>query len=331
MTTRVGPRSVYALIVIGVLAVSTSAVLVKLSAAPPVALAFWRVAGAWLFLSPVVLSKGWSDLLRMTGRDVGWSLLSGLFLAAHYGVWFLSLTMTSVASSTVLVTTQPIWVLLISYVLWRERVAPKALAGIVLALLGVYFIGAHSFTNSEGQVLGDVLAVLAALLVSGYLLIGQRLRTRVALLPYVFFVYGAAAFGLFCFAYVTGVPLLGYGGREWALFVALAVVPTLFGQTVFNWALQYVPASIVSVSILGEPVGAIVLALFLLGEVPAFVQIAGGGLILFGIGLFLHFKDSRRTGNSLHNRSGGDLHRGQKVVAQDVAGPQGRAHRKTTP
>lgn len=305
MKEQAPPRAVHALVGVGVLAVSTSAVFVKLSAAPPVTLAFWRVGLAWLLLLPVVLTKARGDLLALSRRDVGLSLLSGLFLAAHYGVWFLSLTLTSVASSTVLVTTQPIWVLLISYVLWQERVSAKSLGGIAVALVGVYFIGAHGMGETEGQFVGDVLAVAAAILVSGYLLIGQRIRGRVPLLPYVFLVYGAAAAGLGSFALATDVPLTGYGGREWLLFAALAVIPTLFGHTVFNWALQFVPASIVSVSILGEPVGAVVLAMMLLGEAPAPIQIFAGVLILGGIGLYLYFKDEKTTVGPTGAQTGG--------------------------
>lgn len=285
------PKGVYAIIGLGVVAVSTSAVLVKLSSAPPVALAFWRVALAWLALTPLVFLFQLDELHNTPRRDVLWALLSGLFLAAHYGVWFLSLRMTNVASATVLVTTQPIWVLLITYLLWRERVAARALLGIAVALVGVYFIGAHGLTQGEGQFLGDVLAVVAAILVSGYLLIGQRLRARTPLLVYVFLVYGAAALGLGVFALATDTPLTGYGHDEALLFVALAVIPTLLGHTVFNWALQHVPASIVSVGVLGEPAGAVLLALLLLGEVPAPAQIGGGVLILVGIGLFLYYRD----------------------------------------
>lgn len=290
------PRGVHALIGLGVLAVSTSAVLVKLSAAPPVALAFWRVALAWLVLTPFVFLREWDRLRSLPRRDVVWSLLAGLFLGCHYGVWFLSLTMTSVASSTVLVTTQPIWVLLIGYVLWRERVPGRSLLGIGLALVGVWFIGAYGLTQGGGRFLGDVLAVVAAILISAYMLIGQRIRARASLLTYVFLVYGAAAIGLGLFALATQTPLTGYDASEWRLFAALAVIPTLFGHTVFNWALQYVPASIVSVSVLGEPVGSVLLALLLLGEVPAAVQIGGGLLILLGIGVFLHFRDAPGAG-----------------------------------
>lgn len=315
------PRGVYALIGVGVLTVSTSAVLVKLSEAPPVALAFWRVMLAWLVLLPVVLLRERRQLRTLPRRDALWAFCSGLFLASHYGVWFLSLRMTNVASSTVLVTTQPIWVLLIAYVLWRERVALRSLAGIAIALVGVYFIGSHGLAQGGGEFLGDVLAVAAAILVSGYLLIGQRIRARVPLFVYVFLVYGAAALGLGIFAWATKTPLIGYGAREWQLFAALAAVPTLFGHTVFNWALQYVPASLVSVGVLGEPVGAVVLALLLLGEVPAPVQIGAGALILVGIGVFLHFRAADTSATTGSKMKGPEM-RGSEAAGSEVAGSE---------
>lgn len=284
------PRSVYWLIALGVLAVSTSAVLVKLSSAPPVVLAFYRVGLAWLVLAPLALTRERVHLRRAAARDVALALMSGAFLALHYAVWFFSLRLTSVASSTVLVTTQPIWVMLIAYLLWRERATLASLAGMAIALVGVYFIGVHSAQQGGGQLLGDGLAVLAAILVSGYLLIGQRLRPRMSLLVYVFLVYGAAAAVLGALAVVMRLPLGGYSAGDWWLFAALAVVPTVIGHTLFNWALQHVPASVVSVAVLGEPVGAVVLAFFLLAEIPDPTQILAGVAILGGIGLFLHYR-----------------------------------------
>lgn len=284
------PRCVYGLIAFGVAAVSTSAIFVKLSGVPPVVLAFYRVLFAWLMLAPFLAARERAGLWSTPARDAALALLSGVFLALHYVVWFFSLRLTSVASSTVLVTTQPIWVMLIAYLLWRERVTLPSLGGMGLALVGAYFIGAHSATQGESNLLGDMLAIAAAILVSGYLLIGQKLRSRMSLLVYVFFVYGAAAAVLGVMAAAMGLPLSGFAAREWWLFAGIAVVPTLMGHTVFNWALQHVPASVVSVAILGEPVGTVLLAMLILGETPAPIQVAAGLVILTGIGVFLHFR-----------------------------------------
>ncbi|OUM99306.1 MAG: hypothetical protein BAA04_04050 [Firmicutes bacterium ZCTH02-B6] len=278
------------MIALGVAAVSSSAVLVKLSEAPPIPLAFYRILLTWLILLPFILGRARRELLAPGGRDVGAAIAAGVFLALHYAVWFASLRLTSVASSTVLVTTQPIWVMLFAYLLWRERTSPASLIGIAIALAGVYLIGADALRQAGGRLLGDFLAVVAAWLVSAYLLIGQRVRRRVRLLVYVFWLYGASWVTLLIAALAMGEPLTGYNWREWLIFLGLAVGPTLMGHTVFNWALQHVPASVVAVSILGEPVGATVLALALLGEVPQPVQVAGGLLILTGILVFLRLR-----------------------------------------
>ena len=289
------PRQVYALIAVGVAAVSGSAVLAKLSTADPVALAFYRLAVTWLLLLPAVLLRHRRGLLEPGLRDVGAAVGAGVFLAVHYAVWFTSLRLTSVASASVLVTTQPIWVMLFAYLLWRERTSPASLVGIAVALGGVYLIGAGALQEAGSRLVGDALAVLAAILVSGYLLIGQRVRRRVPLLVYVFWLYGAAAATLGLAAAAMDVPLGGYGAYDWAIFVALAVGPTLLGHTVFNWVLQYVPASVVAVSILAEPIGASILALFILGEVPDAAQLAGGALILTGILVFLRYRGPTET------------------------------------
>jgi len=289
------PRNVYGFIALGVAAVSTAAIFVKLSTAPPVLAAFYRIFLAWLALAPLIVAKergALASALRERRRDVALALLSGAFLALHYAVWFVSLRLTSVASSTVLVTTQPIWVMLLAYLLWRETVPLPSLAGMAIALAGVYFTGAYSAQQEGGQLAGDVLALLAAILVSGYLLIGQRLRSRMPLLVYVFFVYGGAAAVLGALAVLMRLPLGGYPAREWALFAALAFIPQLIGHTVFNWALQHVPASVVAVSVLGEPVGAALLAMLILREIPSPVQLLASLLILGGIGLFLYFRDA---------------------------------------
>lgn len=284
------PRCVYGLIAFGVAAVSTSAIFVKLSGVPPVVLAFYRVLFAWLMLAPFLAARERAGLWSTPARDAALALLSGVFLALHYVVWFFSLRLTSVASSTVLVTTQPIWVMLMAYLLWREKTAPASLLGIAIALGGVYLIGADALEAAGGRLLGDALAVAAAILVSVYLLIGQRVRRRVPLLVYVFWLYGAAAATLGVAALVMGVPLTGHGPSEWLIFFGLAVGPTLLGHTVFNWALQHVPASVVAVSVLGEPVGATLLALLVLAEVPEPIQVAGGALILTGILVFLRWR-----------------------------------------
>lgn len=270
-----------------VVAVSFSGVLVRLSQAPPETLAFYRLTLALVVLLPVSLTRQRREAYRrLAARDWGLGLLAGVFLALHYVTWFASLRFTSVLSSTVLVTLQPFFVLLLGFLLWGRRIPARAGAGLLLALAGGFLIGGGQLDWDHSSTRGDLLAVLAAALVSVYLVVGEIQRPRQDLLTYVCLVYGSAAVVLGLLAWARGTPLVGFPAREWWLFAGLAAGPTLLGHTLFNWALAYVPASRISVAILGEPVGATVWAWLFLGEVPAAVQLAGACLILGGVGWY---------------------------------------------
>lgn len=271
----------------GVVTVSFSAVLVRLSQAPPETLAFYRLTLALAVLLPASLTRQRRGAYRrLSVRDWGLAILAGVFLALHYVTWFASLRFTSVLSSTVLVTLQPFFVLILGFLLWGRRIPARAGAGLLLALAGGLLIGGGSLNLAELSVRGDLLAVLAAALVSVYLVVGEVQRPRQDLLTYVCLVYGSAAVVLGLLAWGRGTPLVGFPAREWWLFAGLAVGPTLLGHTLFNWALAYVPASHISVAILGEPVGATVWAWLFLGEVPAVLQLVGASLILGGVGWY---------------------------------------------
>lgn len=271
----------------GVVAVSFSGVLVRLSQAPPETLAFYRLTLALAVLLPASLTRRRRGAYRrLAARDWGLAMFAGVFLALHYVTWFASLRFTSVLSSTVLVTLQPFFVLLIGFLLWGRRIPARAGAGLLLALAGGLLIGGGDLKAAELSVQGDLLAVLAAALVSVYLVVGEVQRPRQDLLTYVCLVYGSAAVVLGLLAWARGTPLVGFPAREWWLFAGLAVGPTLLGHTLFNWALAYVPASHISVAILGEPVGATVWAWLFLDEVPAGLQLVGACLILGGVGWY---------------------------------------------
>lgn len=275
----------YLAVVVGVFSVSFSSLFVKLSTAPPLAIATYRLLFTFLLLAPYALVN-WQGLRAMTRRQVAAAVLSGVFLALHFATWFMSLNYTTVASSVVLVTTQPIFVVLGSYFFFREKVSRKALIGGGLALSGSFVIGAGDFQLGMGALVGDFLALTAAVLVSGYLLVGRRLRVAVDLSAYTFVMYGSSSLTLIIATWVARVPFYPYPTRDWLLFLALALVCTIFGHTVFNWVLKYVQASVVAVSILGEPIGAMIWASVFLGEIPTFRQLFGASLIFSGLYLF---------------------------------------------
>ncbi len=284
-------------LVLGVAMVSVASVLIRLSDAPPAALATYRLGLAFLVLTPIVLARGWP---RLGGRrQVALTVLAGLALAAHFLLWITSLAHTSVASSVLLITLHPLMVLPLA-TLTGERVGRRQVAGTLLALLGlVVTTGGFATVGARG----DVMALAGAVMMGTYLLLGKQVRMKVGALPYVWMVYGVAALALLAWSLFTGTQLTGYPAQEHALFWALALVPTLGGHGLLNWALPRAGAARVSSATLGEPLGATTLAFLVLGELPAGRELAGGATILLGLVLIVG-RERRRAGRN------GDLGRG---------------------
>jgi drug/metabolite transporter (DMT)-like permease len=269
---------------VGVLAVSAAAIFIRLAEAPAVAIAFWRCAlGAAILLPPALVR---SDRFPR-GRALYAGVASGVALGAHFGFWISSLDYTSVAASVVLVSTQPVFVAVLAYLLFGERTSPLSFLGIVMAIAGTAVI-AFDRTVGSAAVLGNVLALVGAVTVAVYVLIGRSSRTGgVGVLPYSIVVYSAAAATLLPVALVFGVRLWGYSGETWFWLAAITAGPQLMGHTVFNWALRYVEASVISGTILAEPVVAAVLAWLVLSEKPGLLTALGGTIVLAGLYLLL--------------------------------------------
>ncbi|WP_135661699.1 DMT family transporter [Halorhabdus rudnickae] len=274
-------------LVIAVLAVSTSAILVRWSGAPSIVAAFYRVLFTTLLLAPVAVWRGRDAFGRLSWRDLGGGALAGIALAVHFAAWFESLAWTSVAASVTLVQAQPLFVAALAPFVLDERVAPRTLAGIGVTVTGMVLMSAADLLGAAvlgpNPTYGNALALLGALAMAGYVLAGRSIRQRLALLPYVMVVYAAASMTLLAFVALEGAPLAGYPPQEWLLFLGMAVGPGVFGHTVLNWALAHLESSVVSASLLGEPVGSTLLALGLLGEVPGSTTVLGGIVVLTGI------------------------------------------------
>lgn len=263
----------WGVLVLGVLAISWGGPLVRFTSAPALTVAAWRMGIAAFLLLPLG-GKGWWR------KDALYAGVAGLFLAAHFAFWIQSLRLTSVASSVVLVNTNPLFVGLFSWVL-GER-APKAFwLGVGLALLGVGLIGLGDLRLGEEALWGDFLALLGAVAASGYLLLGRQAREKIPFIPYVSLTYFVAAFCLFPLAFAFGQVLPPEG--DWIWLFLLGLVPQVLGHTSVNWALRRFPASAVAISILGEPIGASLWAFLLFGERIGTVQGIGIVLLLFGI------------------------------------------------
>ncbi|MED4731701.1 DMT family transporter [Aneurinibacillus migulanus] len=283
--------SLYLLLCFAVLALSTSAIFVKLSSAPAPIIAAYRMFFSTVLLLPIFFysKTAFQEIRGLTKKKWLLGILSGVFLAIHYVLWFESLRFTSVASSTVLVTLQPIFAFVGGYFLFGEKLKGLAIGGGVLAVFGSFIIGWGDFKIGGDALFGDILALLGAATITAYFLIGQHLRKSLSLVPYTFIGYSTSALFLFGYSLVLNHPITGYPTSDWVLFFCLAFVSTLLGQTIFNWLIKWLNTSTISMSILGEPIGTCILAYFILGEVVTRQQLIGSGVILLGIFLFLKY------------------------------------------
>lgn len=275
---------------IGVLAVSVSAIFIRLAqteeAVPSLAIAAWRTLIASVILLPLALARRRQELRRMKTADWLLASLSGFMLGLHFATWISSLVYTSITSSSVLVSTSPIWVGLAAPFILQEPLTRWLKIGLSLALLGSVVIAlgdGAQVVGGDRAMWGNGLALLGALAMAVYYLAGRRLRQGLSLLSYTAVVYTIAALTLLTICLVSRISLIGYTPTAYGLFVLMALFPQLIGHSSFNWALAYLPATFVAVTIISEPVGATLLAIVLLGEVPRGVTIAGSLLVLLGI------------------------------------------------
>lgn len=280
-------RNKTALLVIGVAALSWSGPLVRLATeAQPLAIAFWRTGIATAVLAPIALARHRDEIRNLGRRDLIALGASAALLALHFATWIASIDMTTVASSILLVNSQPVFVALAAGLV-GERVTGRAWAGIAVAIAGAGLVAGGDFAASPTAGMGAVLALAGAVSEAGYWMIGRYLRKRLSLITYVVMVYGACALFLLVAALATRAPLTGFRQSTWLAMVAIVAGPQLLGHTTFNFLLGKLEATKVVVAILGEPVGAALIAALLFGEIPRATIIPGGILLVAGIGIVL--------------------------------------------
>jgi drug/metabolite transporter (DMT)-like permease len=284
----------------GILAVSTASIFIRYAQiyAPSLVIAAYRLAIATVILAPVAYFRHRSELRLRKRWEIVLALLSGLCLALHFAAWITSLEYTTVTSSVVLVATTPLWVALLSPITLKEPLTRLIWIGMVLVVLGSIVVGlSDTCTLIAGKIacptfqdlvtgeafLGDLLALIGAWMAAGYVLIGRRLRTQISLVPYIFLVYGVAAGFLIIIMLLVGYSPWGYPPQLYFWVMLLAIVPQLLGHSTFNWALGFLPAAYVAITLMGEPIGSTVLAYIILKETPTVVKMFGAILILAGI------------------------------------------------
>jgi len=278
----------YLVLTLGVLSVSASAIFVKLCTAPSGIIAFYRLFFTVIFMLPLFLKKQHMREMRLiTKKDWLFSAVAGILLAFHFILWFESLNYTSVASSTVLVTLQPIFAFVGTFIFFKEKLSFKAISSGIIAVAGSVVISWGDFHISGTALFGDFLALVACAFVTGYLLLGQTVRKRISLITYTFIVYFMSTITLFIYALAAKESIIPRQASDWIYFVLLALFPNLLGHSLFNWTIKWLSASTISMAILFEPVGATILAYLLLNEHVVWTQILGGIIVIAGILLFV--------------------------------------------
>ena len=275
----------FIMIIVGVIGISMSSIFVKYSTAPSAVTAAYRLIWTILLMAPVTFGSREirRELFHLERKNLWLSVLSGVFLAFHFTLWFESLRHTSVASSTTIVCTEVIWVSLGYALFLKGRMHFRAVLAIAVTLVGSVLIALADSSTGGAHLYGDLLSLLAAIAVAAYVLLGRIVRETVSTTVYTFVVYASCAGVLLCFCLIQGNPLFGYGISGIVVGLLLAVFSTILGHSIFSWCLKYFSPSFVSASKLCEPVVAAILAGFLFGESPAALQLLGGAMILAGV------------------------------------------------
>ncbi|HOO91360.1 MAG TPA: DMT family transporter, partial [Syntrophales bacterium] len=280
---------IIAILIVGIVSISFAAIFIRFcDDVPAIMIATYRLCIASVILLVLSWVQGVS-FRTVSRRDMVLSLVGGVFLGLHFIFWTTSLKYTSVASSVVLVTTNPVFVGLFSYFLLKERQHTEIVIGTILCLMGSIVIaagdsGLHALVLVDKKALtGDVLALMGAVMGSAYLVTGSRVRERLDILTYITIVFTISALFLAATSFAMGISLTGYRPSSYGYMILLAVVPQLIGHTSINWALEHLRAGMIAISILGEAIGATILAYLFFHETVSTFQIIGMVLIFAAI------------------------------------------------
>ena len=283
----------YVILFIGIAAISFAAVLIRLAEAPSMVIATYRMGIAALVLMPLFVQNTRKKPVKLAARDWALVLLAGFFLAVHFGLWITSLEFTSIASSVVLVTSHPAFVAIASYIVFKERLNSKTIAGIIAAIFGVLVVNFNQFEVGSTGLSGNIMAFVAGLAMGSYLITGRRLKDKLGIINYLALIYSVSAVFLLFATVALGYNLFGYPLEVYAIMILIALVPQLIGHSCINITVRLLPATFVAIAILVEPVGATLLGWIILNEPPAMIEIVGGLIIITGILIVFKQKNSK--------------------------------------
>ena len=281
-------------LLLGILAVSTGPIFAKLSQAPPLATAAYRLTIASLILAPFAFIYRRQEIAQIDRKNLIYTIMAGAFLAVHFSTWISSLEYTSVASSVVLVNTIPIWVGLVAF-LSGEKLSKFTWIALAISITGGFLVGYGDFSIDPKALWGDFLALTGGMAVSGYVILGRKVRQKLSLLSYISLCYGSAAVLLWITNLLFGISMSGFSTHTWLMFLGIAIFPQLIGHSCYNWALGYFSAGFIAVALLGEFIGCSVLAFFMFNELPTPIMFLGFAFIMSAMVIAIkgEQKDSR--------------------------------------
>lgn len=294
MNKSLYPPHPYLLLFISILSISISSILIKSSETPTSVAGMYRLFITVILMLPFVPWKSLRNL-KMNKKDWSVVLLAGLFLGLHFLFWMESLVHTSVASSMVILSLQPLFVMVGSYFIFKERANMVTILCMVTALAGSVIIAWGDIGVSREALIGDGLSLLGTIAVSAYMLAGQKVSHKIDANVYSVIVFFLAGSVLLIYSLFNHISLTGYNTSDWMYFLLLAIIPTIFGQLLINLLLKSLGATTLSVGIIGEPVLAIILAFVFLGETISLFQFIGGMMTVLGMGVYFWAKSLRYT------------------------------------
>ena len=276
-------RMAYFALVIGIFAISTSAILIRWSSSEPLVIGSYRQTFATFLFLPFLLKDKFQEILNLSSREIFELVIIGILLGAHFGFWISSVKATSVAASVLLGTCHIVYVSIIGWVVFGEKLNSRGIIGTVIALVGIIILFWGDLVEDPGNFKGNFLAFISGILAGLYYLGGRKHRKNISLPTYAFVVYLSSAIIMWFVVIIQGLEYKSMPNSELQLFFLMALVPTLLGHTMQNWALAFLPAYVISITLLAEPIGSGLLAWYIFSEVPSLGVLVGGLIVLVGV------------------------------------------------